>query len=375
MSVKRLVGRMRWFRRAALRLGYALMTAGVRCVRYGLAAPDWRRMEGELGPSYEDRVTSEIHRFKKVKDVHELPPIFHYWSNRYIRPKLEQVLEVSGPDDFYMKYICRFAEAQPQEIVRIASLGAGNGDTELRLARNLIECGVTNFCFHCLDLNPAMLGRGAEMAKQKGLADRMQFEEADLSKWKPERPFPVVIANHVLHHIVPLEEVFENVRQAIGKDGYFLSCDVIGRNGHLRWPEALALVLDAWRTMPDRYKYNHMLSRHEELYENWDCSSEGFEGIRAQDILPLLVKNFHFDGFVAFGNLPDVFVSRTFGHNFDAANPEDTTFIDRIATLNDRLIDQGSLKPTEMVAAMRREPCASPRFYKHWTPEFCVRQP
>ena len=85
--------------------------------------------------------------------------------------------------------------------------------------------------------------------------------------------------------------------------------------------------------MPSRYKYNHQLKRFEELYENWDCSKEGFEGIRAQDILPLLLQTFRFEAFVAFGNLPDVFVDRGFGHNLDPTSQEDVDFVDRIGAL------------------------------------------
>ena len=48
----------------------------------------------------------------------------------------------------------------------------------------------------------------------------------------------------------------------------------------------------------------------EEQYENWDCSEEGFEGIRAQDILKLLNKNFYFKKFLAYGNLIDIFIDR-----------------------------------------------------------------
>ena len=43
--------------------------------------------------------------------------------------------------------------------------------------------------------------------------------------------------------------------------------------------------------------------------------------------------------------------------------------------LNDELIDAGTIKPTQMVAAMRATPCPSTRVYKHWTPQFCVRPP
>src|SRR6267143_6396394 len=71
------------------------------------------------------------------------------------------------------------------------------------------------------------------------------------------------------------------------------------------------------------------------------------------DILPLLVKLFKFEAFAAFGNIPDVFVDRCFGHNLSPANEEDVAFIDRIGRLNDRLISKGKVKPTQMLAVMR----------------------
>src|SRR5688500_964645 len=39
-----------------------------------------------------------------------------------------------------------------------------------------------------------------------------------------------------------------------------------------------------------------LLKRHEELYENGDCNTEGFVGVRAQDILPLLLARFNARG-------------------------------------------------------------------------------
>lgn len=219
-----------------------------------------------------------------------------------------------------------------------------------------------------------MLDRGRKLASENGLADHFEFVETDIARWNPQQEMGVVIAHHCLHHIVDLEGVFANIRKAIGDEGYLVTCDMIGRNGHMRWPEALDIIHDIWRTMPDRYKYNHQLNRFEENYENWDCSKEGFEGIRSQDILPLLIKGFHFEAFIAYGNLPDIFTDRNFGHNFDAKNDEDTEFIDRIGALNDRLIGDGAIKPTQMMAALRGSRTGSTRYYEHWSPEFCVRR-
>ena len=57
--------------------------------------------------------------------------------------------------------------------------------------------------------------------------------------------------------------------------------------------------------LPASYRFNQQLQRYEEIYLNYDCSVDGFEGIRSQDILPLLLQNFHFDVFVAFANVID----------------------------------------------------------------------
>ena len=322
---------------------------------------------------YNERRQREIETFTAVENVHELPAIFHFWSNRYVRPKLEAVLGVSNIDDFFLKYIHRSYTERPGDTLLIVSIGAGSCDTELRLAQRMRDQGLKNFRFRCLDITPSVLDRGRQLAATNGLSDQFEFVESDLTAWEERGNVSVVMAIHSLHHIVELELLFQRVRTAIGNDGYFLVCDMVGRNGHMRWPEALEVVHSIWSTMPDRYKYNHQLNRFEELYENWDCSTEGFEGIRAQDILPLLTKIFHFESFVAYGNLPDIFIDRGFGHNFDVNNLDDTQFIDRIGALNDRLISEGRIKPTQIVAALRADKTSPTLKYQHWTPEFCVR--
>ncbi|MBI3896631.1 MAG: methyltransferase domain-containing protein [Acidobacteria bacterium] len=324
--------------------------------------------------AYTERFQKEIECYKSVENVHDLPEIFHFWSNRYVRPKVEAVFGVVPIEEFYAKYIFQYGADHPGKRVEVASIGAGNSDMEVRIAKLLRDRGFNDFRFRCLDINPDMLDRGRNLASQEQLGDYFDFLQVDIGDWQPERTGGVVVmAHHSLHHLVKLEEIFANVKKAIGDDGYFLVWDMIGRNGHMRWPEALAVINDIWQTMPDRYKYNHQLKRFEKVYDNWDCSKEGFEGIRAQDILPLLLKNFHFEAFIAFGNLPDVFVDRSFGHNFDVNNPEDIEFVDRIGSLSDRLISDGVIKPTQMVGVLRGRPTGKTRCYEHWTPEFCLR--
>ena len=323
---------------------------------------------------YEHRLNEEIEHYRSVENVTDLPPICYFWLDKYVRPKLREVFGVSDVVEFYAKYIVQFRAVHPDQTIEIASLGAGNADIEVGIAKVLVEKGITDFRFLCLDINTDMLQRGRELTSQQQLSDHFKFLQVDLAHWRPEHPLAIVMAQHILHHTVKLEETFSNIKEAIGANGYFLTADMVGRNGHMRWLEALEIVQGIWKIMPDRYKFNHQLKHFEEIYENWDCSKEGFEGIRAQDILPLLVRNFHFEGFVAFGNLHDIFMDRGFGPNFDVENPEDMEFIDRIGALNDRLISDGAIKPTQIVAAMRCQPTGQMRCYQHWTPEFCIRR-
>jgi hypothetical protein len=150
---------------------------------------------------------------------------------------------------------------------------------------------------------------------------------------------------------------------------------MIGRNGHQRWPEALTFVNRFWRELPRQYTYNHALKRFEKEYANFDCSVDSFEGIRAQDILPLLVQRFHFDLFIGFGNVVDVFVDRAFGPNFDPERQWDRDFIDRVHAVDVEQMEQGTLKPTHMYAALTKRAPEHPRFHKQLTAQFCVRPP
>ena len=322
---------------------------------------------------YARRAQQEVERFAAEVDVHALPEIFHYWSNRYLRPVLES-FGFSHPDDFFARQIEAVA-ARTGRRLRITSIGAGNGDTEIRVAKLLRERGVGDFRIECLDLNPAMLARGAELAAAEGMAAHVGFLQGDFNHWRPEGRHDVVMANQSLHHVVELESLFDAVHSALADDGAFITSDMIGRNGHQRWPEALSIVQEFWRELPRERRWNLQLRRHEDEFLNWDCSAEGFEGIRAQDILPLLVERFGFETFIAYGNVIDPFIDRSFGHHFDAASEADRAFIDRVHARDEAEILAGRIKPTHMMAVLRRDRGITPRTRRRLTPIFCIRDP
>ena len=182
------------------------------------------------------------------------------------------------------------------------------------------------------------------------------------------------MANQSLHHVLELEALFDAVAAALHPRGLFVVSDMIGRNGHQRWPEALAIVREFWRELPESYRYNLQLRRQEDEVLDWDCSVEGFEGVRAQDILPLLLERFGFETFLAFANLIDPFIDRGFGHHFDATSERDRDFIDRVHLRDEAELMAGTIKPTHMLATLSLDRGAACRHRANLSPAFCVRR-
>lgn len=327
----------------------------------------------DADPAYQARLEQEIRNFQDVENVHELPEIFHYWSNTHLLPE-QQKFGISSPNHFFLHQLERVCAGG--EEARIVSIGAGNCDLEAWLACELLQAGHEHFSIECVDINPGMLERGREHAAARGVAGHIRLSEADFNAWDPgRRRYDAVIANQSLHHVLELEHLFDAIARAIGDSGVFLVSDMIGRNGHQRWPEARAIVDQYWQELPESYRYNQLLKRMEQRFMDHDCSKESFEGIRAQDILPLLIGTFHFEFFFPYGNLVFPFIDRPFGHNFDAEAAWDRDFIDRVHLRDETEILAGTIKPTAMLAALRGSDVEPVLRDPRLTPEFCVRPP
>jgi hypothetical protein len=93
--------------------------------------------------------------------------------------------EDAGADEFFLLNLERAYDGAAVcghgRVRRFVSPGAGNCDLEVRLAEGLRASGRTEFVFDCLDLNAAMIERGAAAASEKGLAGVIQPLVADFN--------------------------------------------------------------------------------------------------------------------------------------------------------------------------------------------------
>jgi hypothetical protein len=53
---------------------------------------------------YQKRTAEERCSFDSLVEVHDLPPIFHYWSNKYLRPLVEEA-GFSQVEELFAKYL------------------------------------------------------------------------------------------------------------------------------------------------------------------------------------------------------------------------------------------------------------------------------
>jgi SAM-dependent methyltransferase len=325
-------------------------------------------------PDYRTRMATEEKFYRDLVDIADLPRICHYWAPKYIRP-LTLEYGISQPDDLFAIHFAESAKRCAAAAPEFISIGAGNCGTEVAVARMLKDSGLERFTIECQDMNAHTLARGRALAEREGVADHLRFVECDFNEWRASKRYTAIMANQSLHHVLKLEHLFDEIQRALDPRGYFVAYDIIGRNGHQRWPEALQEVQRFWKELPDSYRYNLQLDRHEAAYKNWDSSHYSFEGIRAQDILPLLIERFDFRLFIAFSNVIDPFVDRSFGHHFDPDREWDRDFIDRVQAFDEDAIRSGRLTPTHMMAVMTPGPSDIHEYSRGISPQAAVRRP
>ena len=115
----------------------------------------FRRAGGEESNSvsrkdYEARLEREVDFLKSYENVHDLPQIFHYWSNKYVVPKLHS-FGFNNPKEFFALYMTRVCKRFPNETCRFVNIGPGNCDLDVEICETLLQSNIKNFVSECLD--------------------------------------------------------------------------------------------------------------------------------------------------------------------------------------------------------------------------------
>jgi 2-polyprenyl-3-methyl-5-hydroxy-6-metoxy-1,4-benzoquinol methylase len=299
-----------------------------------------------------------------------LPPIFGYWSHRYLAPSAER-LGIDSPEAFYLKHIVHSA-ATGHVPARVLSVGTGAGSMELALAEHLKAAGIAAR-IHCLDFNPALMQSAAAAAQKRQLEALMSFQTLDCNQpfVLPEQD--VIIVNQFFHHVTELETLCRSLRGSLAADGVLVSSDIIGRNGHLLWPDVESEVQQVWSTLPAAQRHDRHFNATLARYRPINHAAYSNEGTRAQDIVRCLLAEFDFEMFFSFGAAVVPFIERRIGFNFDPDREQDRELIDRVQSIDASALASSRYPGANMIAALRHHGCVSRAVHEPVSPEQHVR--
>src|SRR5882762_1388817 len=117
--------------------------------RNGSRLPEASRPLSENVTAYGARLAAEERIYRDCLGVHELPDIFHYWTNRHLLPKVEP-FGFSSPQGMFRKYLGEQCRRGMDVGKRFVSIGSGNCDLEIELALHLRATGYADFVIDCL---------------------------------------------------------------------------------------------------------------------------------------------------------------------------------------------------------------------------------
>lgn len=279
-----------------------------------------------------------------------LPAIFHYWSNRFVRPVLEKIGYQSPEEMYYIE--TRKVALVMDKPVSILSLGSGGCSLELALGARLKADGIPAQ-IECVDFNAELIKQAQARAQGAGLAKMFRFSSQDCNCGITTSSKDVIIVNQFFHHIDNLEKVCANLEELMTSSGVLLTSDIIGRNGHVLWPTIDKRVQDYWTFLSAEKRLDRYFARVQPRYVSIDHSAYSNEGVRAQDIVRCLSNHFDFEVFVTFGGAIIPFVERRLGFNFDPESPADNVFIEKVAEEDHRAIYNGDYPASNMLAVLK----------------------
>lgn len=272
----------------------------------------------------------------------DLPPglrdPYHY--THYL---LSTQLRSIAPD-----FVQRLKVLGAQRPLRILSLCSGSARIEASFAAAAgIEAHWT-----LMDLSEPLLHSAAE-----GFPDGTNLSlivgDLNLIRDFGER-FDVILCVSGLHHIVELEKVIGFIQAALTEDGEFWSIgEAIGRNGNRLWGNDYAVANKFFQSLPERLRFNRGSAVTDGNLPNTDFSSGTFEGIRSEDIEPVLARYLEPVHVYRRNCFLWRLVDLAYAENYRMDSDEDLLWLQRAVNLELDHFRSGG-RPTELHGVFRR---------------------
>ena len=225
--------------------------------------------------------------------------------------------------------------------LEILSLGSGFCGHEIAVAERLrLPHRIT-----CTDLNEALFARARAVVEERKLA--IEFRELDLNFIALEADrYDVVLAHAVVHHVINLEHLFAELAKGLRPTGVLSLTEVVGPNRRLLWEENERLANALLDALPAEVTGGLRLDVQGE--------EEGMEGIRQEEILPVLHQHFEARFELRHGAFMRFLCTHPdLGRRLDPASPEGRRSLDFLIDCDQAAVRHGLLRPLEVYGFYR----------------------
>ena len=205
--------------------------------------------------------------------IHDAGPWVHYWK------KIGEKVGSNAPEGGNVAALVQAStDADP---IRVLSLGSGYCGQEIMLAKQFAR----PYEILCTDVNEALFEQAKKTADEQGL--HLTFETADLNFMEIEAgSYDLIFAHAVMHHVINLEHLFQQIHRGLKKNGLFHLVDVCGENRRLLWEKNREFANTLLELCPKDPEGGGPLSIPP------PAVAEGMEGVRQEEIIPFLESYF-----------------------------------------------------------------------------------
>lgn len=295
--------------------------------------------------SYEDRIKAEVRHYDNVFRntlKQSVPSIWDELEKKFAN-KICDKLSVYNIYEFIQKW----ASTNGMLSLDLLSLGSGACGNEINgiyPALKEVNC-VLNLT--CIDINEKALNNAEIAANDKGL--KLNKIISDINNISlEESKYDIIVAIASLHHFVELDHITKEINKALRPNGVFLTVDIPTKNGYMMWDETYEIVSYIWKLLPEKFKIDHtgdikpFIAKE---FKNLNYSSDSFECINSEEILPSLNKNLKCIAYIPAYGFSRRFFDTKFGPNFDINLPLDKSIFEFIYNLDEYYLENNILKP------------------------------
>lgn len=216
------------------------------------------------------------------------------------------------------------------------SVGCGIGKKEMQL----LEQGVVDE-FVCFELSEERVRIGKELAKSKGLEERIKFYREDFfeSEWINKK-FDLVFWDNSLHHMPDVYEAVKVSKEILNEDGVFFCNDYIGES-RFQWSDEKLDYVNRIRDGLDESIFHvgdEIFPRHRKrpTIENM-MKADPSEAADSENILPAIKKYFENPRITMLGGVIHLILLDRMIQNI----PEDSSLMDELIAADDEAIKRG----------------------------------